>query len=217
MKISQKLGFWLTVWFLGTAISLSAQSAKSTTGTPAFDPMAGNLVGKSAGESDAKEKWIKDHPEEYRKQGGNPEEVLAPKKEVVAEKPAALPSFSAQRSYQLVALEAIPRNGHQSSAGELSAETAKARTDFPINQTRLEKGSNGQVRLVGKENMELRAVESVDGNHAEWLFTREGCPSCTKTITLAVREEGGKLIYIMDSEDADSPFAYRFTFSPISK
>lgn len=215
--MSQKLGFWLAFWLLGTCLSLSAQSAKSTSGTPAFDPMAGNLVGKSAGQDDAKQKWIKEHPEEYRKQGGNPDEVLAPKAETTVEKPAALPAFTSVRAYQLVSLDAIVNGDQAVSSSALSEETSKARTDFPLNKTRLEKGANGQVRLYGKENMDLRAVESMDGTHAEWLFTREGCPSCTKTITLSVKEEGGKLIYVMDSEDAESPFAYRFTFTPISK
>jgi hypothetical protein len=127
-----------------------------------------------------------------------------------------LPAFKATGVWKLENLEAVSIGENGVSSTVLAEETANVRKDFPLQLTKLEKGANGAVRISGREGMDLRAVEALEGNHAEWLFTREGCPSCTKTILLSVKESAGKLIYVMESEDAESPFAYKFTFSPIN-
>lgn len=207
---------FLAIMMALTGNSLLGQSVSQKPGNFPREVSTGNPEADQKANIEAKNKWIKENPEAYRAMGGNPDEVLHPAKEVGPEKAVApvYPAFSANEYWQLVSLEAVPVSGMEVSPEQLAAETKYAQQDFPLKTTQLQKGEKGKIRIIADKGKEFRATEALNGSQAEWLFVKEGCASCTKTLFLSVKKEAGKLIYNMNSEDEGAKVFYRFTFTP---
>lgn len=187
-------------------------------------PTTGNVAADEKAHIEAKNNWIKTHPEEYRKAGGNPEavlEMLYPKETAKIEKPkVVLPPFDAQRKYKLMVYEAVAAENQKVSPAQLKAETENiTQKDFIGTGTELQVNiNNNQIRLYQPEKIDLRATEKRNGNKVEWFFENKECASCSKTLYLTIEQESDQAVsYIMQSEDEGDIFAYRLSFQLITK
>ena len=122
-------------------------------------------------------------------------------------------AFVISRPSKVLALPMIFRIG-----GYLIYSHRLLKKDFPENLTELQLGEDRQLRLYVAGRKDLRAIETKNKDKAEWLFENRQCPSCTKTLYLSIEDESESTItYLMQSEDDNSPFAYRFIFRRIKK
>lgn len=185
-------------------------------------PITGNVAVDEKAHIEAKNNWIKTHPEEYRQAGGKPEELNNNKttnETVTPSKPVfVLPTFNAQKAYQLIKTEAVLVAGQKKTAAEIAEETEKLKEDFPENRTQLQIGANNQIRIYALGVIDVRATEKRNDNKVEWFFENKECATCSKTLYLDIEEETATLLtYVMQSEDENAPFAYRLAFQLTAK
>ena len=129
-----------------------------------------------------------------------------------------LPPFYAEKTYYLLKIEAVIVGNQATVYRKVMEETENVKKDFPENLTELQLGEDRQLRLYVAGRKDLRAIETKNKDKAEWLFENRQCPSCTKTLYLSIEDESESTItYLMQSEDDNSPFAYRFIFRRIKK
>ncbi len=168
-----------------------------------------------------KNEWIKNNAEAYRSSGGNPDAVLNPSDPNTAflEKTAEpnLSAFEAIETFQLIKAEAVPTPESKATPKELEAETQNIQKDFPAQSIKFQVGKGGAIRLFGNGKMDLRGIETREGKKVNWYFENKECETCSKTLSLILMEESaGKKIYVMQSEDGSTTFAYRLTFTTIT-
>jgi hypothetical protein len=180
-------------------------------------PTTGNVAVDEKAHIEAKNNWIKTHPEEYRQAGGNPEELnndKATNETTTPNKPVfVLPTFNAQKTYQLIKAEAVPVAGQKKTTAEIAEETEKLKEDFPENKTQLQIGANNQVRIYASGVIDVRATEKRNDNKVEWFFENKECATCSKILYLDIEQETDTLLtYVMQSEDENALYAYRLAF-----
>jgi hypothetical protein len=185
-------------------------------------PTTGNVAVDEKAHIEAKNNWIKTHPEEYRQAGGNPEELnnnKATNETATPTKPVVvLPTFNTQKTYQLIKAEAVPVTGQKLTVVEIAEETEKLKEDFPENRTQLQIGANNQIRLFALGVIDVRATEKRNDNKVEWFFENKECVTCSKILYLDIEQETDTLLtYVMQSEDENAPFAYRLAFQLTTK
>jgi hypothetical protein len=169
---------------------------------------------------DAKTKWIKEHPEEYRKAGGDPESVLNSDKrnETVVPSPpnVALPPFSALKKYVLSSAVAVAAPGMKPNAAELKEETGRIKLNGIGEATQLHLGAGNTVRMFKGKDFDLRAVETRNGNEIIWFSENKSCETCSKRYYLTLESESASgSTYLFKSEDEGAKFSYRLVFQLI--
>jgi hypothetical protein len=199
-----------TLIFSGLQVYAWAQMPKEIhTGNPAAD---------DAAHVREKTQWIKEHPEEYRKLGGNPAVVLgnpSPPNEVSPSTPK--PLFSAINTYQLANIQAVAAGNSNVAAEELARETQSVLHEFPIGKTHLQFGEAEMFRLSVEEKVDLRGREIQNAEVVEWQFDIVDCPACAKTIYLTmIAKSGSGRKYLMKGEDENSRFDYVLEFEAIT-
>ena len=166
-----------------------------------------------------KNKWVAANPEEYRKMGGNPEEVLntlQPKYVNGLEKIiTALPISTPIKEYILIGYEAVSADNQKPTTEQIAAQTASLKKIFFVDKTKLQIGYNNQIRLYDASQNDLRAIEKrLADNRVEWFFENKECQQCSKILHLRIEKEDDTTItYIFEDEDEVSLFAYRLSFS----
>jgi hypothetical protein len=181
-------------------------------------PSTGNVAADEKTHIEAKNKWIAEHPDEYKKMGGDPNAVLQTESNTTttqAAKPQAkkLPEFKAQKTYQLISAEAVLVAGQKASPDEIKQETENLQEEFISNNTELQISDNN-IRLFTKGSRDLRAIEKRNQhNKVEWFFENRECETCSKTLYLSIENETeSTLTYLMQSEDQNALFNYRLSF-----
>ncbi len=179
-----------------------------------IDPApTGDIAADEKAHMIAKNKWIKDNPEAYRNAGGDPADANIKTEEVLDRTPAALPFFNSNASYFLANVEAIPSEESDATLAELKNETENIKIDFPVKKTKLRFGEAGKISIITGPNRDIRGVETVMGKTAIWDFKNDNCESCSKKFELLRTTSGNQIVYVMQSEDEGSPFAYRLSFT----
>ena len=172
---------------------------------------------------DAKTKWIKDHPEEYRKAGGDPDAVLGNPIGVVVDNSTsktAAPKgdFQAKERLVVIKAEAIPVKGKAVDTDLLNAENQGLAKEYPAGKVEIQRDSNGKLRIYSAEKFNLHGTETRQGNQLTWNMNADGCVECAKAVQLLVEEEGPtKVVYLMKNEDEDALVSYRLTLQPIQQ
>jgi hypothetical protein len=181
-------------------------------------PSTGNVAADEKTHIETKNKWIAEHPDEYKKMGGDPNAVLQTESnttitQVAKPQTKKLPEFKAQKTYQLIGAEAVLVAGQKASPDEIKQETENLQGEFILNNSELQI-SNSNIRLFAEGGKDLRAVEKRNPNNkVEWLFKSEECETCTKTLYLNLENETeSTLTYLMQSEDENALFNYRLSF-----
>jgi hypothetical protein len=185
---------------------------------PATDP-GGAILDEKAHVA-AKTKWIKENPEAYRKAGGDPSVVLDANKasETVVRNDNAviLPPFAVTQSFKVTAAEVVAVPGRKPSAELLARESDGLKSDMLDQGLELQIGRSDQIRLFIANRLDLRATQARSGNLLTWVIRDAQCATCSKELRLMVEQESAtKLVYLLESEDADAAFAYRLTFTSI--
>lgn len=201
---------------------LSAQEQALTPNYPKLSS-TGNAQLDEEQRIKAKNEWIKNHPEEYRSVGGNPEQVLKELAAKEAQQKVTTDSkgqviFQMTKAYQLVGLEVVPVGDAKPSESDKTAALEDLKKDYHINKTQLQIGSGNMVRLYEPDHLDLKAIEHQHGNNLlEWVFERKDCPACTKTLLLNIEKQtASEYVLLMKGEDSSDVFAYRFIYSLIS-
>lgn len=165
----------------------------------------------------SKKDWIRNHPEEYRAMGGNPEAVLKSSEQLDKEIPRfkyeEIP-FDVKKSFVLKTVSIVPEADYIPKAGEVQEQLLSIEKDYKVGATLLQFDENHGVRLTDHLDMNIVGQEQRhEGDVIEWFFDNKDCPSCAKTIVLKLEQESAdQITYLMKSEDEGLPFAYRFHF-----
>jgi hypothetical protein len=172
---------------------------------------------------DAKTKWIKDHPEEYRKAGGNPEAVLGNPIGVVVDNSTSKTSapkgdFQAKERLVVLKAEAVPVKGKSVGADLLKAENQALAKEYPAGKVEIQRDTNGKLRIYSADKFNLHGTETRQGKALTWNMNADGCVECAKAVQLYIEEEGPtQVIYLMQNEDEDALVSYRLTLQPIQR
>lgn len=199
-------------------VLLAQQPANSPKGMP--EPRnTGNVAEDEKAYLAEKTRWIQENPEEYRKMGGDPNIVIAPKKvQPIEDESVALPDFQGIESYQLVSFVAVKKGAKGTSQAETLNGQAGTKSDWVDAKMKLQFGVAPAIRLYADGRFDYRAVMTKNGTAVEWFFEDKECNSCSKTIFLQeLSNTGGKIIYEMEDEDEASEMAFRLTFNKINQ
>lgn len=186
--------------------------------------VTGNPEADEAAHIKSKSEWIKQHPEQYRQMGGNPEVILSPQTNKNQQEDAKIsavnmPPFEAIKKYKLILYEAVAAPDLTVNKQQIEAENENLRKKGFIGyDTELHIRGNHEIRLYETNKMDLRAIETRANGKVTWFFENKECETCSKNLYLTIEEETNETItYIMQSEDDNSLFAYRMSFHVITK
>lgn len=172
---------------------------------------------------EAKNKWIQENPEAYRKAGGDPAAVNGASNSVfvdnsTAKTAAPASNFQAVERYAVLKTEAVPLKGKTVSAEQLKVENQGLAQEYPAGKVEIQRDAKGKLRIFSADKLNLVAVETRAGNQLTWSFGEAGCVECVKAVRLNIEEESpAKVVYLMQSEDEGAAVSYRLTLQPIQQ